>query len=520
LEGLEAAKEAAWLVFNGKLPPPEFSNTDRLERAGNLHRRGRFDLAAATYRKLLEKDPGNQDLKIKLARALYKKRDNTDAIDLLKEILGSKITAEQRSEAVHLLSLLFWRVDMAKEFEKTCDYLREDGSLRFKKKAVFNLGAHHLEQGRLDKANHYFSEYLKLEKARSARSAVLWKKAWIHYHQDQFMDAARSFRKAAESSPGASLTNPATYWEARALLQSGKQKRAIDLLKRVVVRAPLDYYGQQAAALLESKGVRPPESPLFGRRFPDVSLTNKHRSHPHVAAALKLHETGFPEFAYLNLAALPSSMKSERPIAFLMARVSRAAGRHRRAYDILYRHFASFMQAPPSSAPKEFIDMAFPRLLFDETLRVARKHEMDPNLVWAVMRQESRYDATAVSPAGALGLMQVTPRATRLVAKHQQQIPAEAIEKILNPANNLRFGVKILADTLRSFDGALAPAIASYNADIRKVRQWVERGKHLDEDEFIDNIPYSETRLYVKKVLAGYRAYEYLHRKKDLASHW
>jgi soluble lytic murein transglycosylase len=81
-------------------------------------------------------------------------------------------------------------------------------------------------------------------------------------------------------------------------------------------------------------------------------------------------------------------------------------------------------------------------------------------------------------------------------------------------------GTGILADKLKSFGNAIVPALASYNADIRKVRQWHQKRGSMDVDEFIETIPYQETRLYVKKVLEGYRAYSYLHKRKNLAGLW
>ena len=124
-----------------------------------------------------------------------------------------------------------------------------------------------------------------------------------------------------------------------------------------------------------------------------------------------------------------------------------------------------------------------------------------------------------IAPAGALGLMQVTPGATGLVGK-RDKVPPKLIAGILDPKKNLGFGIEILASNLRQFRGKLVPAIASYNADIRKVRQWMRRNGHMKQDEFIESIPYYETRQYVKKVLAGYRAYGLVHRRKDLAGYW
>ena len=144
---------------------------------------------------------------------------------------------------------------------------------------------------------------------------------------------------------------------------------------------------------------------------------------------------------------------------------------------------------------------------------------MDPHLVWAIIRQESRYDPTVVSPAGALGLMQVTPAAAGHTAR-SGKIPTKAISEILEPDKNLAIGTNILAKNLSNFKGNVVYAVAAYNADINKVREWVRKNGKMKQDEFIETIPYLETRLYVKKVLGGYAAYSRLHRKRDLAGLW
>ena len=212
-------------------------------------------------------------------------------------------------------------------------------------------------------------------------------------------------------------------------------------------------------------------------------------------------------------------MKGLPAITFLRAKAAHGAHKYNLAREILAGDFGALMNNPPDNAPKDFVEIAYPRVHMEETLRQARKNDLDPYLVWAVMRQESLYDASAVSPAGALGLMQVTPGATGLVRKGGR-VPTRVIAKILDPKKNIAFGVHILAGNLRDFKGKIVPALAAYNADIRKVRQWVRRNGKMKQDEFVENIPYSETRLYVKKVLAGYTAYSYLHRKKDLAGLW
>jgi len=91
---------------------------------------------------------------------------------------------------------------------------------------------------------------------------------------------------------------------------------------------------------------------------------------------------------------------------------------------------------------------------------------------------------------------------------------------MLDPKRNLQLGIQVLAKNLRSFNGKIVPSIASYNADIAKVRQWMRRNGNLKQDEFIESIPFAETRMYVKKVLANYHAYNRLYQKKELAGLW
>ncbi len=140
-------------------------------------------------------------------------------------------------------------------------------------------------------------------------------------------------------------------------------------------------------------------------------------------------------------------------------------------------------------------------------------------LVWSIVRQESAYDSCAVSPAGALGLMQVTPRTALVVSNQSDCSSHQIVQDLLDARKNLALGILILAQNMKQFKGNIIPAIAAYNADINKVKQWVGRNGRMRQDEFIENIPYSETRLYVKKVLANLAAYSKIYSRQDLAGH-
>jgi len=417
------------------------------------------------------------------------------------------------------LSLAYWRLDRDKDFEFCSSKILEKGPPALKKRVLFNLAAYNYEKKKYTEAQTYFQRLLKAGPDPSMKADVKWRIAWIKYSTGQYGEAAEAFREARSAAPCGRLEHAAKYWQARSLQRLNQQAEAQLLLKDLVRAAPFGYYGMEAARLLKDMKVSVEVGPGERRTFPDVKLTPAQASNRAISDANRLMDRGLYEFALLDLETLPKQMKSSPAIAFLIAKAAYGAHKYHLAHDVLTPVFGSMMENPPEDAPPEFIEMAYPRVHFTETTQHARAHSVDPHLIWAVIRQESRYDASAVSPAGALGLMQVTPQAAGFGGK-KCKIQASAIAEIIDPQKNIALGIRILAKNLGSFGGKIVPAVASYNADIKKVRDWQRRSGKMQTDEFIENIPYLETRLYVKRVLAGYYAYATLHKRKDLAGVW
>jgi soluble lytic murein transglycosylase len=519
VEGLKAAEEISRMAFVGKIPPPQFTEQEQFGRAGRLVAGGRFDLAATVYEALLKDKPGDRELSLKLARCLYKNRKNQEALSLLTEIVKEPAQDKQRMDALHVLSLVYWRLDREREFRSTCSEIVERGPADLRRKALFNTGAYHLEKHRFDEAETAFKRVLKANPSPSMRADVLWKLAWIKYWKKQYKEAASAFKRASAASPLGKLATASKYWQARSLMLSGSTKDAERLLKELVENSSLDYYGFQSARLLKKLDPQPASDRGSRRPFPSVTLTPELRAVTQVATAEMLMEHHLHQFALLQLDSAPPSVRSAPAVAFLRAKAAHTAGEYRLAQELLSADLRELVEKPPENAPKEFVEIAFPRVHLSETSRAATRHSVDPYLVWAVIRQESRYDRQAVSPAGALGLMQVTPAASGLVPKGGKA-SAKVVAEMLDPKRNLQLGIQVLAKNLRSFNGKIVPSIASYNADIAKVRQWMRRNGNLKQDEFIESIPFAETRMYVKKVLANNHAYNRLYQKKELAGLW
>ncbi|MBI5251342.1 MAG: tetratricopeptide repeat protein [Desulfomonile tiedjei] len=519
VEGLKAGDALDLMAYQGKIPRPSYSENDQLARADRLFKKGRFDLAADVYQALLKTKPGNKSMMLKLARCRYKDRQNEKAISLLKEILNGKLSDQDRNEAMHMLSLVYWRLDRDKDFESCSNQLIEKAPLKLKRRAVANLAAYNFEKKRYAQAETYYKRLLESDPEGTVKVDVRWKMAWIKYWNRKYAEAADDFKETRQLSPARRIENASKYWQARSLMMAGRASDAEPILKELARNSALEYYGQEAADLLASNGTPPDNSNGSLRAFPDTSLSPVQISDQYVSAALMLMDKGLPEFALLNLEAVPKAQRTTPSIAFLMAKAALGAGKHHEAREILVSAFGGLVENPPENAPPEFIEMAFPRIHFAETVKHSEKHAVDPHLVWAVIRQESAYDPASVSPAGALGLMQVTPAAAGL-SRAKGKIPAGAIQEILDPRQNIAHGIRILSKNIKTFKGKVVPAVASYNADVKKVRGWLRSNDKMKQDEFIDNIPYLETRMYVKRVLAGYRAYSRLHMKKDLSGFW
>jgi soluble lytic murein transglycosylase len=170
------------------------------------------------------------------------------------------------------------------------------------------------------------------------------------------------------------------------------------------------------------------------------------------------------------------------------------------------------------SIAKDLWQAAFPEAYKSAVQPAAKANEVDPHFVWSIMRAESNFKVDAKSPVGALGLMQLMPYTAERVAA-QQNVPYNVDDLIL-PARNLQFGTAYLAKLYHMFSSQLPLAAAGYNAGPHRVKSWVKSFGNLDMDEFIEHIPFVETRNYVKKVTQNYFIYSQLYSSGEPQVAW
>jgi len=160
-----------------------------------------------------------------------------------------------------------------------------------------------------------------------------------------------------------------------------------------------------------------------------------------------------------------------------------------------------------------FWKLLYPFPYRDIIYRYSKQFDLDPLLVVAVIKVESRFNPYAESQQGALGLMQIMPETAVWVAKNLNV--GYSKEKLFEPDYNIMLGCWYLSNLYSEFKGNLALVLASYNGGRGNVREWIRTGQWNGNIHSLEKIPFSETRDFVKKVLKNYERYKKIYKEES-----
>ncbi len=310
----------------------------------------------------------------------------------------------------------------------------------------------------------------------------------------------KALQEVLSLKPDSETERAATFWLAFAEDAAGSKAAAKKRWSSLVQQHPFSFYGTRAAARI---GASLPEPSIT---FPDLSLSDTVMAHPDYQAAVFLSRAGFVSDAATYARRLNAAFRRDDAVALLAARASELAGDHASAATLMSANFGPYLQRPASNLPDDFWSLAYPRAYWPEVSAAAARHGVDPLLMLGLARQESHFDRAARSPVGAIGLFQVMPY-TAAELDPAFENPA-ALDRLTDAGVSAELAARLIAGLRSRYQGALAPTIASYNADKERVQVWWDSAKGLPEELFIDSIPYQQTRAYVRQVLANYAMYQ------------
>ncbi len=329
---------------------------------------------------------------------------------------------------------------------------------------------------------------------REVAGASLWRLGWLAYLKGDVRGAEQYWTRAAAPGGDRAYRTAALYWTGRAREQLGDRPAAERVFRQVLVEAPRTYYGVLAAgrasapsAAVAAAGVimppEPAEAVAGDAAFARVEL---------------LRRIGLDEDAFEELDELARRAAGDPVRLYGVSSAYVKAERYHLALRIFRRHLAQLATTGDPALPRAFWEMFYPLGWRTELTDAATAAGLDPYLVAAVVREESSYYPRAVSRAGARGLMQLMPGAAPDIAKNGAALD--------DPAQNLRAGARFLAGLMREF-GDPRLALAAYNAGPKRLRQWWSARRTDDVEAFVEQIPYDETRHYVKRVLLSWDEY-------------
>lgn len=336
-----------------------------------------------------------------------------------------------------------------------------------------------------------------------ARDHGLWLMAWNERRSGAVAEVVDSF--LAQIDTTGTLGQAAIYWRARLAIDAGDIEAAEVFIEMLSKAAPTSYYALAAHDLLldETKG---------GLSFPSLAGASEEITERPAGEArdmlglMVLTEQGLGSQARELLRSLPVT-SLEGPDRVAASWLYRKCGELSIAATLVRR---LAMQPEELDFDPVLFQLAYPRPFSDLVAAFAAQYDVPVDLLYAIMRVESGFNPRAQSPRLARGLMQmIRPTARRIAA--DVELKRFSSRQLFDPEVAIRFGTHHVASLLERFDGNLVAAIAAYHAGEERVARWLRNREQLAADEFIEDIPFSTTRGYVKKVLTSYAAYRLLY---------
>ncbi len=505
------------LEKKGAKVPPSTPRID-LSRIRNLVSGGALDKALSELA-ILEKAQPKMKIQLTLERAdiLKRKKQKLEEFDVLNTLYkAGGFDSNEEADLLYRLGKNALSRDDNLGAQKFFDelYVKHGDDSRVSD-AQYLAAWVSYNAGDYVQASERMIKYASQFKKAANRSEALWFAGWAAYLDKKDGLSRRAFEQLLEEHPQSDLSPQARYWIGRIKQRGGDDDGAKDAYRQVLARTPLSYWGFWAMTRLEAYGEKtvldaPPEtkesplSKIVAMLGPDRPIN--------IDRAIALHNSDLKNEALDELTAANTYLRKIKDTAgrTMVADLLQALGAHYMAF-LVGSSIALDGGDLVSGKPYAWRAWrhAYPRA-FDREVKVSSAaHAVDTELILSIMRTESSFRPTVKSPVGAYGLMQLMPGTAAQIGRSESVARPHAA-RYKNPDSNVWLGGWYLAQLLNRYDGQLAPAIGAYNAGPGAMDRWMASFGGLELDEFVERVPYRETRRYIRRVLETYMVYRRL----------
>jgi soluble lytic murein transglycosylase len=384
--------------------------------------------------------------------------------------------------------------------------------------ALFSSGNMYLLRKDYGRAAEYYGYLAQHFPSNKNASAAHWRAGWLNYRLANYADAAKMFDEQIRQFPGTTETASALYWRGRLYESQDHDTARAAANYRTIVRVSQHFfYAQMARQRLTALGSSEPATSPDLEDIKAANLPNLADSFPedspHLAKAKLLANAGLNDYIPREIAADPDSGSWS---ALAEAQIYASFGETYRAMRALKRALPGAASASIQSIPLPYWRILFPEPYWSIIKAESAKNGLDPYLVASLIRQESEFNPSVISYANAWGLMQLLPTTGRMLARQEGMAHFETYQ-LLDPETNIRLGTRYLKQMIDHFGGVPEYALAAYNAGDNRVEDWQAAGPYTGIDEFVESIPFTQTREYVQAILRNIEIYREIDATADAA---
>lgn len=396
--------------------------------------------------------------------------------------------------------------------ERLQDLLLLKTTPELRKQTLHTLVAVATEKNQNDYIQELVTQLVAVDPRDDTALQRFWDQGWAAYLDGDHETARARFRFIDRTYINPNIKRQARYWFARSMEKSGGKEEAQKIYQELVGAPYVDLY----AKFSESRGAKRPAGPIRDpetetREWGEIADTEMPAE---LQLAYELNALGLPREARLEIQNNVNETNRHYADAVL-ADMYYNAGSFDLAAVMMKRAFPAIATVEQDRVPRYFMEMYYPRQYQEQILEQAKARDVDPYLVMGLILQESRYNPEARSRVGATGLMQIMPPTGKELATKINRLFTE--RRLTDPAYNIELGTFYLRHLINIFDGVDELAIAAYNGGQGNVRKW-RRSNQRPLDEFIESIPFSETRNYVKRVTLLRGTYRELSSRVEMTS--
>lgn len=468
-----------------KLPAEE-----QLAIGAKLARANRYDQAL----EILNRVGAGPEARTTRMRALFNSRHYTELLEETKSI-------ELTDPAMILLrARAAWRDDRPQEMLAGVARLEKEfpSSAQTAEARVMRAKYH------VTDAIDYARSVEDLSKAIDAGAAGsdgenIWNLGYTYVLWGKYDEALKVFDRYIRSYPDGDWKTNSLFWSAKIFDRLGRTAERDAKAAQIVEEYPYSYYSYRVKELWGAKAR--PEATTTA--FPELTLPED----PRFNTVQTLLDIELNRAAAREMKVLATKHAGSPGVQYMLADVYVRAGEPLKANLALQREFRQFIRHGGANIPQRFWQILYPLAYWDTIRAEAQRRSLDPYLVASIIRQESAFEPSTVSNAGAVGLMQIMPVEAARIAE-VGGLPAVTRRDLFDPRTNIAVGAAEFRQKLDAWDGNQVLAIASYNAGEEPVRGWLARTPLDDIDLLIESIPFAETRLYVKTVTRNRSEYQ------------